>query len=90
MSVCRHVFYSGNVQGVGFRYTALNVAQRYAVAGSVRNLPDGRVELIAEGEEAEVDRFLDALRRQMCSYIEKEEVHEERPHGFTEFRIERY
>lgn len=89
MSVCRHVFYSGQVQGVGFRYTALSIAQRFAVAGMVRNLPDGRVELVAEGEAAEVAGFLEALRRQMTSYIERVAIQEEAPRGLTGFRIER-
>jgi acylphosphatase len=88
MIVCRHAFYSGTVQGVGFRYTALGVAQRHAVTGSVRNLPDGRVELIAEGEEAEVDRFLAAVRRRMAGYIEDVTVQAEQPRGDTGFRIE--
>ena len=56
------VFYSGNVQGVGFRHAAKTVAQGYEVTGSVRNLPDGRVELIAEGVEVELDSFLQAIR----------------------------
>jgi acylphosphatase len=45
----RTVFYSGLVQGVGFRYTTQRIAQQHAFAGFVRNLPDGRVQLVAEG-----------------------------------------
>ena len=56
------IFYSGNVQGVGFRYTAKSVATGFEVAGSVRNLPDGRVELIAEGQKAELEAFRQAIR----------------------------
>lgn len=56
------VFYSGRVQGVGFRYQAKQVASGYEVAGTVRNLPDGRVELIAEGAEAELVEFRQAIR----------------------------
>ena len=54
----RTVLYSGKVQGVGFRYTACSVARRYAVTGYVRNLEGGRVELVAEGDLDEVERFL--------------------------------
>ncbi len=51
------IFYSGHVQGVGFRYTAKSVATGYEIAGVVRNLPDGRVELVAEGPRAEWNNF---------------------------------
>lgn len=56
------VFYSGKVQGVGFRHAAKTVALGYEVTGTVRNLPDGRVELIAEGSEEELTSFLQAIR----------------------------
>ena len=51
-------FYSGRVQGVGFRYTTKTRANGFDVTGTVRNLPDGRVELVAEGERQEVEDFL--------------------------------
>lgn len=56
------VFYEGNVQGVGFRYTARRIAAGYEVVGWVRNLDDGRVELCATGDAEEVDGFLAAIR----------------------------
>jgi acylphosphatase len=58
---CR-VVYAGRVQGVGFRATAVTIAQEYPVHGWVRNLPDGRVELLAEGERGQVEAFLAAVR----------------------------
>lgn len=61
----------GDVQGVGFRYTACRVAGSHEVAGYVRNLPDGSVECVVEGESAEVDAFVDALTRRMGQYIRK-------------------
>ncbi len=62
MNRCRmQIFYSGCVQGVGFSYTAKSVATGFEVTGSVRNLPDGRVELIAEGARGELEAFHDAL-----------------------------
>jgi acylphosphatase len=57
------------VQGVGFRYTARSIATGFAVAGYVRNLRDGRVELVAEGEPAELDKFLAAISVAMGRYI---------------------
>lgn len=65
------VFYEGRVQGVGFRYTARRVAAGFDVAGYVRNLPDGRVELVASGEPSEVEDFLAALRdSELAGHIE--------------------
>jgi len=55
------VFYEGNVQGVGFRYTVKQIAKGFDVIGWVKNLHDGRVELQTSGEEAEVRAFLDAI-----------------------------
>ena len=65
----REVSYSGRVQGVGFRYTVRWVAKRFAVTGFVKNLPDGRVQLVAEGHPAELRRFLDAVDGEMGQYV---------------------
>jgi acylphosphatase len=57
------IFYEGSVQGVGFRYSIKRIANGFDVTGSVRNLRDGRVELQASGEEAEVRAFLEAINQ---------------------------
>jgi acylphosphatase len=57
------------VQGVGFRYTVQNLAQQFAVSGYVRNTPDGRVHLVMEGDDAEVQSLVDAIGRKMDGYI---------------------
>jgi acylphosphatase len=57
-----HIWYSGRVQGVGFRYQTRNLATGFEVAGTVRNLLDGRVELIAEGSRDELEAFRIAIR----------------------------
>ncbi len=56
------IYYSGHVQGVGFRYTAKTVAAGFELTGTVRNLPDGSVELVAEGARGELEAFRDAIR----------------------------
>ena len=67
------VFYEGNVQGVGFRWSVRNIAKGFDVTGSVRNLPDGRVELLCTGQEDEVRAFLDAiLRSELRGHIRKQ------------------
>ena len=63
--------FSGHVQGVGFRYTAQNIALRFDVTGYVRNLADGRVELVVEGAEPEVEKLLAAIQQKMDGFIKK-------------------
>ena len=57
-----HIIYSGRVQGVGFRYNARMTARGFDVMGTVKNLPDSRVELIAEGERTELEAFAQGIR----------------------------
>ena len=81
------VYYSGDVQGVGFRATSAWVARAHPnVRGWVRNLSDGRVELLADGPAGAVDAFLAEIRARMGGHISSEEVAEREPgeplHGF--------
>ena len=57
------IYYVGRVQGVGFRYTVRTLVNGFEVTGTVRNLDDGRVELVAEGSRAELEGLLDAVRQ---------------------------
>jgi acylphosphatase len=68
----RRVHFSGRVQGVGFRATTSRIAASYDVAGYVRNLRDGGVELVVEGEPGVVLAFLDAVRRELGRWIRSE------------------
>jgi acylphosphatase len=68
------VHYSGHVQGVGFRYTTRSIAHRHAVVGYVRNLPDGRVELVAEGQPRELKQFLGEVRDYFQNQIRDEKT----------------
>lgn len=86
-TVCKHVLYSGRVQGVGFRYTAQALAGGYPIAGYVRNLPNGEVELVAEGEDSVVEAFLAAVAQRMAAYIRNTTVQDAAPSGQRGFQI---
>jgi acylphosphatase len=76
------VWYSGRVQGVGFRVTARQIACGYDVAGIVRNLVDGRVELIVEGARPEIEAFLQGIDESgLAGFIAKKQVKWEAPRG---------
>ncbi len=72
----RRVRFFGMVQGVGFRWTTRHTAGNYEVTGWVRNLPDGSVEMLAEGEPQVLDAFLDDLCSRMEHYIREHRVQE--------------
>lgn len=76
MNRCRmKIYYSGCVQGVGFRYTAKTVATGFEITGIVRNLSDGRVELTAEGARPELEAFRQAVRDAgLAGFIRDEKV----------------
>ena len=82
------ILYSGNVQGVGFRYTACRVARDFDVTGYVQNLPDGRVECIVEGEPKEISHFIESLTDRMDDYIHEASISNASPTGeYFEFGI---
>jgi len=85
------VRYSGQVQGVGFRYTARSVAAGYDVTGFVRNLPDGGVELVAEGSKDELEAFRKAIREAgLGHFIRHEDIAwQEAGNAFRGFEIVR-
>ena len=68
------VFYSGRVQGVGFRYTTANLAKRFEVAGYVQNLPDGKVRLDVQGQAGQLQGLLDAVDKAMARNITAKDV----------------
>jgi len=72
------VFFSGRVQGVGFRYQALQVAKQFEVSGFVRNLSDGRVQLEAEGSESEIKGFVAEVQDQLSVFIRQTETSSDR------------
>ncbi len=74
--IAKHVIFKGCVQGVGFRYSCHRMAARYEVSGFVRNLPDGSVELWAQGSAAEVTTYLQAIEDYFGSGIREHTVNE--------------
>jgi acylphosphatase len=82
------VFFSGHVQGVGFRYAVLQVAKEFEVTGYVSNLADGRVQLEAQGTAADVGAFVEAVEERMHGYIRKmERSHRRSAAQFSGFTI---
>lgn len=69
-----HVIFTGTVQGVGFRYATEKLARRFPVKGFVRNLTQGRVEVVAEGEEKLLEEFLGVMREDWRSFIQDADV----------------
>ncbi|MBN2191044.1 MAG: acylphosphatase [Candidatus Aureabacteria bacterium] len=84
-----HVFYSGSVQGVGFRFTASRLAIRYNLSGYVKNLGDGRVEMMLQGEEKSISLVLNDIRENHFSgYIRDTEMQWLEPSkDFTRFEV---
>jgi len=82
------VYYSGHVQGVGFRYTTQQIARGFDVTGFVKNLSDGRVYLVVEAEPVEIKRFLSEIDNRLGEYISDGKVVELASSGeFTGFSI---
>ena len=86
--VRREIYYSGRVQGVGFRYTTSRLAARYEVSGFVQNLHDGRVYLVIEGTPPELDSLTEAIHAAMGSHIHDMQTLRTDAQGeFTTFEI---
>ncbi len=83
----QRVVYSGDVQGVGFRYTARELARAAGLAGYVQNLIDGRVELVVEGPPSVIREVLGSLDSEMAGHIDETTVEPEPPRGTTGFDI---
>jgi acylphosphatase len=77
--VARHVIFIGRVQGVGFRFTAHRMAHRHQLTGFVRNLPDGTVEMLAQGPARDIDDCIQAIKGYFDDYIRDTEIQEVPP-----------
>jgi acylphosphatase len=88
MNLRAHSYYSGKVQGVGFRFTVKDIADQLGVRGWAKNLSDGRVEVLAEAEEPVLKDFLDKVHEYFSRYIRSEETQwEPAVNDFKDFNI---
>ncbi len=84
----RACYFSGRVQGVGFRCTAHNIAMQHNVNGFVRNLPDGRVEMVLEGPKDEIEEVVNELSHRLDGFIKHIDQTVQPPTGeFDQFHI---
>ncbi len=84
----KHIMFSGSVQGVGFRFTALNVANRYHLTGYVRNLPNGSVEMLAQGPAEIIDSCVRDIEDSFAGYVRQTDTKPVTPDPkLTNFRI---
>jgi len=83
-----HVYYSGRVQGIGFRYTVLDIARQQKVCGWVKNLKDSRVEVLAQASEDVLNDFLTQINQQFSRYIQDANIEWLSASGeFSDFQI---
>lgn len=83
-----HVYYSGKVQGIGFRYTIQDIASSFKVCGWVKNLSDRRVEVLAEAEEDTLGSFLEQISQRFSRYIKEASAEWQPASGeFRDFQI---
>jgi len=72
----KHIVFVGRVQGVGFRFTALDMARRYKLTGLVRNLPNGTVEMIAQGPHDNITDCIRDIEESFRVYIKEIKIEE--------------
>ena len=84
----RHIIFSGRVQGVGFRFTAYRIADRYRLTGWVRNLPDGTVEMLAQGSEQDIENCIRDIEESFAGYVREAKAEQIPPDpGNLDFKI---
>ncbi len=84
----RHITFTGRVQGVGFRFTALRTAVRFGLAGFVRNLPNGGVEMVAQGTPGDIEQCIRDIEETLTGYITETKIEEITPDlKYKDFKI---
>jgi acylphosphatase len=74
--VAKHIIFTGRVQGVGFRFTAHRIARLNQLKGFIRNLPNGSVEMLAQGYSEDVDDCIENIKESFAGYIKDTEIEE--------------
>jgi len=88
MPIRAHIFFSGTVQGVGFRYTTVSFARQFSLTGWVKNLSDGRVEIIVEGPREKIEGLISRLKEQFGGFIREQNIEwSETREEFNKFSI---
>ena len=83
-----HIYYSGTVQGVGFRYTAQRLARELELTGWVKNLADRRVEMIVEGPQKTIEQLCKNIETHFANFIKDKQINfSPASQGFNNFRI---
>ena len=86
--VAKHIIFSGRVQGVGFRFTAHRMAGRHRLTGYVRNVPDGSVEMLAQGPAKDIDDCIKDIQDCLAGYVREVKINEVPPNPrHTDFKI---
>ena len=86
--IAKHIIFKGSVQGVGFRYTSQRTANRHQLTGYVKNLPDGTVEMLAQGQPEDVEDCINDIQNSFGNYIRQTQINEVPPDPrYTSFNI---
>lgn len=84
----KHIIFTGQVQGVGFRFTAFNIANRYNLSGMVRNISNGSVEMVAQGEAGDIGLCINEIMESFQGYIRDVKINEvPTDPKYTDFKI---
>ena len=74
--VAKHIVFTGQVQGVGFRFTVHRMANRHQLTGFVRNLPDGTVEMLSQGPSEDIDNCIQGIEASFAGYIRETRIND--------------
>ena len=86
--VAKHIIFTGRVQGVGFRFTAHRVANHHQLTGFVRNLPNGSVEMLAQGQLEVIDDCIRDIEEEFAGYVRETKIDDVPPDPrHTDFKI---